>query len=815
MIKLKASCVYPPPRSIIVTIRPIVYLMLTICFFLLSSLSAINLYVDGDLVQNGDGTIDNPYNMISYAINAAHNYAEPNTIHIKGRNNANYYNQNLSISGFQHPLTLKRWLKNSNELIIKGTGRTLPTIKLVNNTATSGNDPVTIKIMGATISRALEPQIASELKGGGIAIENSESVVIEDCVINHCRAWKGGGIYAYQSNLELINTKMHNNTGVRYTGAVLISFGGAIYAEDSEITVSESLLYFNHGGPQTACEETIYMYGGLLSCGATTLYHNSSTAVQVWTNEGDAIFQNCIIYQPYMNVNAEYTFCCAYNTQYSSFWGLGNIIAAPLFNADFSLQKGSPCIGAGYSDLYYDHLGDPGNQDLITVHDETQDMGGVPYDYDRFAYYEYDDHPQGNWMCFPVIDDQSEVIIDNTPYRSDNMRAFFYDYEGSQSFMDYVSFKWYDPLNVFKENKHYPDNTIKWHYMHGINSDKGFLGYKVVFNSPVVTDKFHGYHVHPQAWVEVPEHSVENWIGYFIPQTQTSYMAFGSYMDELYYIQHKNWTMARTSIERGAPWIVQGQLGTPRPSISYGDMVIVKRFAPDGVNPDIAEFQWKSLGQSQKYVREQPEYFSFDMLPEYTAIFVEVDSFTTAKELAIMSNDQCYGAAVVTEGTVMIPAFISTLPEGSELQLVSWDGAKSEIKPISMNLFDPDHDSFIKCSAFNKSDADYYLINIGSNPQEDDAPPAQQFSIQNYPNPFNPSTTIKYSVPTDGEVVITIHNIRGQVVKTLISDYKSDGLHQEIWNGKDQQENNVATGIYFVRIQTKDSSLTHKMIMLK
>lgn len=273
--------------------------------------------------------------------------------------------------------------------------------------------------------------------------------------------------------------------------------------------------------------------------------------------------------------------------------------------------------------------------------------------------------------------------------------------------------------------------------------------------------------------------------------------------------------MARTMAKRGAPWIVLGGAGSPSPSLSYKDMVIVKRFAPDGANPDMNEFQWKSLGQAQKYVREQPEYFSFDMLPEYTAIFVEMDTFTTAKELAIMSDDQCYGAAVVTEGTVMIPAFISTLPEGSELQLVSWDGAKSEIKPISMSLFDPNHNSFIECSSFNKSDADYYLINIGSTPQDDDAPPVQQLRIQNYPNPFNPSTTIKYSVPSEGDVAITIHNIRGQVVKTLTRDYKSSGLHQTTWNGQDQQGNNVVSGIYFLRIQTKDGTLAHKMIMLK
>ena len=422
-------------------------------------------------------------------------------------------------------------------------------------------------------------------------------------------------------------------------------------------------------------------------------------------------------------------------------------------------------------------------------------------------YYIYDDDPQGNWMCFPVIDDESFITIGNTSYRADNMRAFFYDYEGDQSDMVSASFKWYNPADQFGVYTHTPNSVISWHYMHGIDADKGFLGYKVLFSDPTETDRFHGYHVLPEAWVEVPEHTVENWIGYFLPETQTPQAAFGTYLDELYYIQHKDWTMARTMIKRGAPWIAIGDTLT----LSYGDMVIVKRFSP----PSIDQFQWSSGSRTQKYIREIPEYFEFNKEPEYTAVFVQMDSLANMKEIAVISDGQCYGAAVVNGETVMIPAFISSLPDGSELEIVTWDGAKSSANSIPINLFDPDSDAYIKCSSFVKNSSDHYLIKIGSTIQDTDVPATLVLGIENYPNPFNPSTTISYCVPADGDVSLTIYNARGQLVNTLVSEPKTKGNYQVVWAGKDSRGNSVASGLYFTRLVSEGKSISKKMLLMK
>jgi len=621
----------------------------------------------------------------------------------------------------------------------------------------------------------------------------------------------GDKVNADQSSVQIVKSIMHNNTGV----GDFTSLGGAIYGENSDITIEESILYDNAraiSGQNIQCEWSILMLGGFLDCNASTIIDDYSGGIMV---DGPAVpaavFQNCIIREPYMFSMATYEFCLAYNTNMPGyFYGLGNKKGDPLFvdrpNGDFSLSKGSPCIGAGFSPDYWDYLGVPGNQDLITPHNETQDIGAIPYNGDRYITYSFDDDQQGNWMCFPVLDDFSYVTIDNDSYRADNMRAFFYDYEGTPSDMNQVQFRWYNPSNVFGTNIHYPDDVIEWHLMAGQNSDEWFIGYKALFNSPSEMQRIHGYHIPLDQYVQVPVHSVENWIGYFLPETQTPEAAFGSYLDELYYIQHKDWTLARTMIKRGAPWVAIGDTIT----LSYGDMVAVKRFTTS-----IGQFQWTRGFHTKEYVRDIPEYFEFAKEPEYTAVFVQLDSLTTAKEIAIMSEDECYGAAVVNGETVMIPAFISSLPEGSDLELVVWDGAKSSPDAIPLKLFDPANDTFIQCSSFIKDKSDYYLIKTGSSIQDTETPVALGLHVTNYPNPFNPSTTINYNVPVDGEVSLTIYNSRGQLVNTLVSEPKTKGNYLVVWNGRDSSGNSVASGLYFTRLVSGGKSISKKMLLMK
>jgi hypothetical protein len=87
--------------------------------------------------------------------------------------------------------------------------------------------------------------------------------------------------------------------------------------------------------------------------------------------------------------------------------------------------------------------------------------------------------------------------------------------------------------------------------------------------------------------------------------------------------------------------------------------------------------------------------------------------------------------------------------------------------------------------------------------------------LQNYPNPFNPETMIKYDLPNPGYVNITVFNILGQKVKTLIDEYQEAGHKSVNWDGKDDGGKEVASGIYFYKIKTTGFEKIKKMVLLK
>ncbi len=85
----------------------------------------------------------------------------------------------------------------------------------------------------------------------------------------------------------------------------------------------------------------------------------------------------------------------------------------------------------------------------------------------------------------------------------------------------------------------------------------------------------------------------------------------------------------------------------------------------------------------------------------------------------------------------------------------------------------------------------------------------------NYPNPFNPETIINYSIKEAGNVTIEVYNIKGQLVKILVNDARETGNYTTIWNGRDNSNKSVASGVYFYKMRAQNYSSTKKMILMK
>jgi len=86
---------------------------------------------------------------------------------------------------------------------------------------------------------------------------------------------------------------------------------------------------------------------------------------------------------------------------------------------------------------------------------------------------------------------------------------------------------------------------------------------------------------------------------------------------------------------------------------------------------------------------------------------------------------------------------------------------------------------------------------------------------QNYPNPFNPSTTIRFNLPNPGNVKLSVYNVKGQLVKTLIDGFMNRDMHEVVWNGDDDNNRSVASGVYFYRLEANGKQETKKMLLMK
>jgi len=92
----------------------------------------------------------------------------------------------------------------------------------------------------------------------------------------------------------------------------------------------------------------------------------------------------------------------------------------------------------------------------------------------------------------------------------------------------------------------------------------------------------------------------------------------------------------------------------------------------------------------------------------------------------------------------------------------------------------------------------------------------KSFSVsQNYPNPFNPTTKIDFEVPVKSQVKLSVYNVLGQKVVTLVDKAMNPGKYVADWDGRSDGGASVASGIYFYKFEAGSYVVTKKMIMLK
>ena len=142
---------------------------------------------------------------------------------------------------------------------------------------------------------------------------------------------------------------------------------------------------------------------------------------------------------------------------------------------------------------------------------------------------------------------------------------------------------------------------------------------------------------------------------------------------------------------------------------------------------------------------------------------------------------------------------------GETIRFELWDAEREMIMDIS------DEITFVGDDHYGSVDAPFILKGEGYGPEI----PDEIGLSQNFPNPFNPITEIRYNLPIDQNVAITIYDLNGRVVKTLVDGMQPAGYHKIIWDGTNANGMAIATGIYFYQMKAGDYVEINKMVLLK
>jgi hypothetical protein len=589
------------------------------------------------------------------------------------------------------------------------------------------------------------------LVGGGIRVWENCDPFISNVIIRENTSSMGGGIGCFYAEPVIESSVITDNTSE--------DIGGGIGATDyctitlNDVEISNNVASGKGGGIYLThwCDATIV--------NATITKNYSADEGSIGVYYSDIGLKNSIVWD-----NSPESFyignSSSINCQYSNVFGGygGSMNLDPLFvdstNDNFHLTENSPCIDMGDPNPIYDDT------------DGTRcDMQAVYHDYHETTALE----SRVNYRSFPVLD-----------------RTLG---SGLNTMVTCLSVK--DQTDYF-EITDIDRNYVRWIEDYWETNDlqtlDSTLGYKMETNYTLEI---------PTSGITLPEDTEVslsegvNWVGYFVEKSLTIQDAFSDIWEHVTAVGSEDWW-----------WDNSGVYPSNRCTLIYGKMYIVY------VNENCSFTYTDGVPQDPKE-RGMTEGFSFSETPEYTPINIVSIDDPDVEEIGIFVGDVCKGAAKVEEFPVQILAFLDE-PARAEVTFEFYYGDRSYQIAKGYNLLDEQTNNYVT--------ADLELLPYQSETimfGEPENVPTMFFLADNYPNPFNPTTTINYSIPNDTDVSLSIYNVKGQKVTTLVNGNQIAGSYNAVWNGTDDKNNKVSSGIYFYKITAGEKTEMKKMVLMK
>jgi predicted outer membrane repeat protein len=706
---------------------------------------------------------------------------------------------------------------------------TVKGLKLINGDSTNGAGISASVNHNLSVKNCIITDNEASDNGGGICSTNggecADNILsVFDSEISNNQAENGGGIYyycsmAYYNTLTIKNSIIEENDSISgkggglYISGCMIDFddlqvldnevsgtntlglGGGMYCEtirNNDVNTIDNSLFT--GNLASTSGGAIYYQA---SAGAdfeitnVTVYDNSSTngtgGLHLEDFEYTMDILNCIIYdndgQDQINNtgngDVDITYSCIENGTTTN----GNITSIPKVddNNDCALDYDSPCIDTGNPSSTYDD-----------TDGSRADMGWKYHEQDIYTWQNGLIERAYLWKSFPKLqidpNQGGSVGVENSLQSwnplPDELELDIWNDDG------------------FLANGSYNDNTGIWTWNdEDITSIEGYKMEKdnatgcLLFSRGVICESD----------IELDTYaSSETWLGYFLEESQLVVDAFPSdVLNDAILVKTMDWTISRnTTNDR---W--SGATGSCY--INYADCVVIETVSAHN------DFNWETPSRSgEEHYRPVAEHFTFDDDVDYFPIYAIFDVNDMPDEVAVYVDDVCRGAQVVEDTLCQICAHILEEDPGQEIEFAFWYEGRGEVeRRNSYQVYDQETDLYELRSLITGMPGIHYEVSFKNN-QEDVVQP--QFDLNCYPNPFNPELTISFSTTESTKYTeITIFNVKGQKVKTLVSELFRPDDYNIVWKGDDQRGNKVSSGVYYVRLQVGEDIVNRKVIMMK
>jgi len=385
-------------------------------------------------------------------------------------------------------------------------------------------------------------------------------------------------------------------------------------------------------------------------------------------------------------------------------------------------------------------------------------------------------HKGWNWKGFPRLNRSENCQL--IPYVTVSLSPYLTDILSPIGKAEYRNNNWnYFGLNTL--------NSID-----GYKLQMGTDGFVRLYEIGSIIDTLMVHHLFEGQW---------NWVTYPCYETIYPWEALSGVIDRIDYIMAENWSMKRD----GDVWLYDGFV---QPRLRYGDSIMIRTTRDCTfiwnyplTTPDISEPQ-------------KPVYFTYEDKADYETLMVEsIEGNPDYSEIGVFQDDVCVGARVNEAYPMQILAYSTPVEEGGgALSFMLYSESKGAVA-VSPATIRPGYYSANE-PVIEPEQYGFRVLTLKTNDQQT---PSVLALHSNYPNPFNPSTTINFSLPQTAPVKLVIYNIRGQKVKVLLNESLEYGNHKVVWNGRDDSNRPVASGVYFARLEQCRVTKICKMMLMK